>query len=215
MTDFAQTPQDPYADEYASAPSEERSTQGWRIKPGGIVLILGAVLLTVVVAYGIYQNEQSTLIDGPAPDFSLNIYDSNNIAYADNNAEMVFSGEELRLSNLEGPVVLNFWRTNCPPCHDEAPMLTRVYADYRDDGVEFIGINVKDPDTLAYNYLARYGITYPNGLDRADTIQEAYRTSGQPETFVIGADGNIRAHWSGPPTEAQLRAALDDALAAS
>lgn len=214
MSDVIQNPHDPYADHYTPAQGDQAShAKRWQLRPGGVVVVFAAVLLTVVVAYGIYQNEQSTLVDGPAPDFTLMIYDSNNIAYRQSSTQMTFSGEELQLSSLEGPVVLNFWRTNCPPCHDEAPMLARVYAAYRDEGVEFIGINVKDPDALAFDYLARYNITYPNGLDRADEIQAEYRTSGQPETFVIGVDGNIREHWSGPPTEAELRAALDAALA--
>lgn len=205
--------QNPYTDQYAAPEAAtELVSSRWQLNPGGIVLILGALLLAGMVAYGIYQNEQSTLVDGPAPDFALSIYDDSNINYQDASLQMVLSGETLNLSDMEGPVVLNFWRTNCPPCHDEAPMLTRVYEDYRNDGVQFIGINVKDPDALAYNYLARYSITYPNGLDRADEIQGIYRTSGQPETFVIDAQGNITHHWSGPPTEAALRAAIDAAL---
>ena len=64
-----------------------------------------------------------------------------------------------------------------------------------DKGVVFIGVNSKDPDKLAHEYLAEYGITYANGLDIGDRIQRAYNTAGYPETFIIDRNGEITKHF--------------------
>jgi cytochrome c biogenesis protein CcmG/thiol:disulfide interchange protein DsbE len=204
---------DPYADNDATAQTTQ-AENGRLISPFAVVIIIAAILLISVVAYGIYQNELDTRTDGPAPDFSIQIYNSDDIDFTDADAQLAFSNETIQLAQFEGNsvVVLNFWQSNCPPCHDEAPMLVNVYEDYRDQGVVFIGINAKDSDRLAHEYLAQYNITYPNGLDRGDQIQTDYRTTGYPETFIVDLNGDIQHHFSGQPSENQLRAEIDKAL---
>ena len=194
-------PHDPYADLTTTpephAPTNT-SASSRRITPFSVVIVMAVVLLIGVVGWGIYQNELDTRNQGEAPDFTLRTYD----------------GDNLKLSSLRGNkvVVINFWQSNCAPCHDEAPMLVRLAEEYADDGVIFIGINSKDPDKLALAYLEQYGITYPNGLDVGDKIQEAFRTTGYPETFIIDRDGNIQRHFAGPPSEIELRAEIERVL---
>jgi cytochrome c biogenesis protein CcmG/thiol:disulfide interchange protein DsbE len=200
-------PQDPYSEEpvdlYGNTIDDSASPiteQRRRIfTPFGIVVIVASLLLIGVVAYGIYQNNLDTLTEGEAPNFEIQTYDGDAFQLAD------YRGEKV--------VVINFWQSNCPPCHDEAPMLVRVWEEYRNKGVVFVGVNAKDPDKLALDYIAQYDITYPNGLDVGDKIQQAYRTTGYPETFIIDRDGNITRHFPGPPSEAVLRAEIEEALA--
>lgn len=210
------TPTDPYADDlYAVESRALANTANPLFTPFGVVIMLAVAGLIGMVAYGVYRSQQDTLNEGQAPDFALRIYDDTNIAYADENIQMRFSGEEIRLSDFEGVVVINVWQTNCPPCHEEAAMLERVFRDYEDEGVMFLGVNAKDPDSLAYEYLAYYTITYPNGLDRGDKIQDDYRTTGYPETFIVDPNGEIAKHFAGPVTEADLRAEIEKAMNAS
>lgn len=203
-----------YADDlYAvDTPTSQTTPPKRLITPFGVVVMLAVIGLIGVVAYGIYRNEQDTLSEGQAPDFALTVYDDDDIEYSEADAEMLFSGQDIRLSDFEGVVVINLWQSNCPPCHEEAEMLVRVYEDYLDDGVIFIGVNAKDPDSVAHDYLAQYNITYPNGLDRGDRFQADYRTKGYPETFVIDANGEIVSHYAGLVTEADLRNDIEQAI---
>lgn len=185
---------DAYADTHAkTAPSKNRM-----MTPFALVVVAAVLLISAMVVRGIYKNEQEPLNDGPAPDFSLKTYD----------------GQDIRLSDYKGKnvVVINFWQTNCPPCHEEAPMLMDVYNDYKDQGVVFIGVNAKDPDKLALDYIDQYDITYLNGLDVGDKIQEMYRTDGYPETIVVSFDGEVLEHYIGQPNETSFRRLLDQAL---
>lgn len=193
---------DPYAaEESVTANNGRKFDLGQLLNPFNLVVIAIAGLLVGLVAYGIYDNQQGTVEVGEnAPDFTLTTYE----------------GEEFHLADFEGEqvVVINFWHTQCPPCHDEAETLERVYQAYRAQGVIFIGVNVKDPDRVAFEFMDRYGITYPNGLDRADKISnDLYRTTGWPETFIVDRDGVITMHHSGAISERALRAEIDKALA--
>ena len=58
----------------------------------------------------------------------------------------VTTGKTIRLSDLKGKVVvLDFWASWCVPCLVELPNMKQLYAKYKDQGVEFIGLSV---DTL-------------------------------------------------------------------
>lgn len=198
---YTNEPNDLYISDVAESSTDASSNPKRRFSPFAIVVIVATVLLIAVVAYGIYQNQLDTRSSGEAPDFALKTYD----------------GDTINLSDFEGNtvVVINFWQSNCAPCHDEAPMLVRVYNEYKSKGVEFIGVNAKDPDKLALEYIDQYDIAYINGLDIGDKIQKSFRTTGYPETFIIDREGNILRHFPGPPSEAVLRAEIERALETS
>jgi cytochrome c biogenesis protein CcmG/thiol:disulfide interchange protein DsbE len=109
-------------------------------------------------------------------------------------------------------VVLNFWASYCEPCKDEAPVFERVWREYRDQNVVFLGINTDDIESDAMAYLDRYEITYPNAPDVGGHIEDDYRITGIPETFIIDAEGNVSRHFISAVREGELRAEIEDAL---
>ena len=138
--------------------------------------------------------------EGPAPDFSL----------------QVFGGESVRLSDLKGKVVMiDFWSSWCVPCRREAPSLAQVYREYKGERVEFIGISIWDRVDDALDYVQRFGITYPTGLDTEGKILVDYGVRGIPEKFFIDPQGNIVRKFIGPSSAGDLRDILDELLAAS
>lgn len=189
-------PYDPYAEDVSIAPPSDTPSL---ITPFGLVIILGSVLLLAVVGWGIYQNSLSQPEEGIAPVFILPLLGQ----------EGEFSLESQR-GNV---VVINFWASWCVPCHDEAPMLQRTYEAYQAQGVVFVGITVNDIEGDSLAYIARYGLTYPNVMDKGGKMEDAYRIQGVPETFVINPQGEVVKFFFAEPSEGALRQAIETALA--
>ncbi len=166
-----------------------------------LVVFSAAVLLVVAsLAYGVTTRGPGQLQEGPAPAFTLELFD----------------GGELSLSDLRGQVVvLNFWASWCAPCRAEAPMLELVWQRYRGQGVSVVGVDYQDTEPPARAFIDEFGITYPNGSDPRSRIASAYGVQGVPETFVITQDGEIAKVFVGSPTELQLTTVLESLLAAA
>lgn len=122
------------------------------------------------------QFVESTMIGQPLPAFALQpAYEGLPGA-----AKADFTGK---------PKLLNIWASWCLPCIAEAPQLEALQAQ----GVEIIGIAIRDRPGDVANFLARYGNPYSRvGSDPISEVQLAIGSSGVPETFVIDAAGTIR-----------------------
>lgn len=176
-----------------SAPPEEKK-RGY----GKYLVLIVALAFAGMLGYGLLTAGDDRVEAGKAPDFSLTSFD----------------GEQYRLSDLEGKVVvLNFWATWCVSCKGEAPELELAWRDFQDDGVVFLGVDYLDQKPLNLEWIDRYDITYPNGDDIQGRIYNSYGVQGLPETFVINRNGEISKVFVGAVTQDQLSVAIMDALA--
>jgi cytochrome c biogenesis protein CcmG/thiol:disulfide interchange protein DsbE len=112
--------------------------------------------------------------------------------------------------------VVNVWASWCVPCHDEAPLLTRLAADKR---LQIVGINYKDAPDNARRFLGRYGNPFGMvGVDGNGRASIEWGVYGVPETFVVGRDGTIVYKLVGPVTpqnfDSVLKVEIDKALKA-
>ena len=167
-----------------------------------VVLLLG--LLVWKVAFGSDNEVTGALAAGDtpaAPGFALERLDEDG---------------ELALESLRGKaVVLNFWASWCNPCREEMPLLQEGWERWRDRDVVFVGIDVKDFRGDARDFLAEYGVTYPNVYDGKGSTVGRYGVTGFPETYFIDASGRVRYRIAGPVADAaELDAAIRRARAA-
>ncbi len=117
-----------------------------------------------------------------------------------------FDGETLRLSDLEGKVVvLNFWASWCPPCRWEMPAFERISQEYGDEGVVFVGIALTDTLRAAKEFADSAGVTYPLALDKTGEIARAYNVVGLPTTFFIDREGMIQRRLTSVANEGVLK----------
>lgn len=112
----------------------------------------------------------------------------------------------LRLDEIRGPLVLNFWASWCQPCAVEAPVLERGWK--RNTGVYFLGVNHLDVTDDARAFLERHRVTFPSVRDKTDATGRAWGITGLPETFFLDARGRVVGHVSGALDDESLAAGI-------
>ena len=106
-----------------------------------------------------------------APNWSLELSDGSQFDF--------YSQTEGRAS------VVLFWATWCPYCRRLMPHLEQIRAEYADQGVRFLALNIwEDGDPVAYFEAQGYQLELIQG---ADFIAEEYGVKGTPSLLVVDA----------------------------
>ena len=108
-------------------------------------------------------------------------------------------------------VVLNFWGSWCPPCRAEAPDLDVASRQLADQGVQFLGINVKDNKADGADFLASKEIGYPSIFDptmRTLLSLRGYPASSIPSTIVLDRQHRVAQIWLRSVSEEELVATV-------
>jgi cytochrome c biogenesis protein CcmG, thiol:disulfide interchange protein DsbE len=169
-----------------------------KFSPITIVLTLGVLIIIAVIGIQLVQRNATQPDSGSAPDFTIPLYRN---------------GGDFNLSDQRGKiVVVNFWGSWCPPCRKEAPFLEAVHQRYGEQGVVVVGVNFRDTEDAALEFLDEYNITYLNGFDVGEQVTASYNVARAPETFVIDQDGNIQKYLFGEVDATRLVPVLEELL---
>ena len=169
----------------------------------GTLMVIGAVILIVVVAFvmansGHKPQDASTGggavgqvdvdakaapdVGQPAPDFTATLID----------------GSTFKLSEHRGePVWIIFQATWCAGCRSELDSVQASYESARDSGLHVLSVYVgEDADTVK-GFINRMGLTFDQAADENTKLSSAYGVTGVPTHFFIAADGVISASHVG------------------
>jgi thiol-disulfide isomerase/thioredoxin len=130
----------------------------------------------------------------------------------------LLSGGNYDLSRYRGKVVvINFWGVWCPPCRVETPQFGKVYDAYRNKGVTFVGVDIKDGSRAgSRSFLADNHVTYPVIWDEIG--ETAVRlgeisTQAMPFTVLLDRQHRVAGVYISPLTQADLEPMLNKLLA--
>jgi peroxiredoxin len=115
-------------------------------------------------------------------------------------------GADVRLSDYKGKVVvINFWATWCAPCLTEIPGFIELYAQYKDQGLEILGLSPEDDAETMRAFADKWKINYPMLLANREDILDAYGPLiGYPTSFIVGRDGSVCGKHIGPAPKAEF-----------
>ena len=147
----------------------------WKIVLGVIVLLVGGVI--ALLRFG-------PEVEGATPGNRAPAYTAVDLG----------TGDSIPLpARYEGDVTLvNIWATWCLPCREEMPSMQELYASYKDRGFRIVAVSIDDGDPeVVRNFVREFGLTFDILHDRRTAIQQAYQTTGVPESFLLDREGTI------------------------
>lgn len=115
-------------------------------------------------------------------------------------------------------VVINFWYAGCAPCRAEAKDLQQIKDDFASQGVQVLGVNVRDTAATALAFDRTFKLDFPSVMD-AETGNVLLAFTGivtpqaVPTTIVQDANGRVSARILGRFEPSTLRAIIKTALA--
>lgn len=112
----------------------------------------------------------------PSPDFELK----------------TLEGKTMKLSDLKGKYVLiDFWASWCGPCRKEIPNLKKVYAGYKDKGLQLIGVSIDKSEEAWRKAVNEEQLNYLQLHDPEGKTSKLYNFSGIPFIILISPEGII------------------------
>jgi cytochrome c biogenesis protein CcmG, thiol:disulfide interchange protein DsbE len=151
--------------------------------PAAVFLVLAGVLYVGVQHSPNKSTLTSALLGKPAPEFTL----------------PTLAGGQISSKDLLGkPWVMNVWGTWCFACREEHPVLLDIA---KRDEVVLIGLNWRDDDAAAREWLVRLGDPYRvTAVDNEGRTAIEFGVYGAPETFFIDSAGFVQYRHVGPMT---------------
>lgn len=117
-------------------------------------------------------------------------------------------GRDVRLSQLDGPLLLNLWASYCEPCRVELPVLQQVH-ELGADQLTVLGIDYEDQKPFAALQLAAdSGVTFASVADLDAVTASELRVVGLPQTVFVDASGGVVGSHHGPIRSYQQASAL-------
>jgi cytochrome c biogenesis protein CcmG/thiol:disulfide interchange protein DsbE len=144
-------------------------------------------VIAIILVFFIVNNTNGTPDEGPYPP-----------NYKSNSAEML-NFEEYR-GNI---VIIDFWATWCPPCRRGIPDLVELKNEYKDEGLEIIGISLDGITRGGQTrnevgpFMKEYNINYPVVRGDKQVVQSYGGIRSIPTSFVIDEEGKVVSRYQG------------------
>lgn len=122
-------------------------------------------------------------------------------------------GKNIAISSFKGSVVLlDFWASWCAPCRENSPELVKLYATFKGQGFQILGVSVDDNRTAWQRAVKADKMTWPQVIVPASAknrVLSTYGVSYIPATFLMDRNGVLQeADLQGVALEEAVRRLL-------
>ena len=159
-----------------------------------LVALVGVLALAMQRGVGGAGEGRSDAGGRAMPAFTLQQFDGTRFALGDHAA---------------GPVLVYFWASWCIPCQQEAPVIQRLWPEYRQRGYTFIGVNIWDAESDARRFIRDYRLDFPLAADTERSVYVDYGVATLPAAYFLEPGLRARTRYQGALDERTLRSLLD------
>jgi len=85
-------------------------------------------------------------------------------------------------------------------------VLHRIYDKYKDEGMVFLGVDMKENDDTVREFVQKYGYNWTFVMDSGGQVANQFQVSGIPTTFFIDREGIVRERHIGAISASILEA---------
>jgi cytochrome c biogenesis protein CcmG, thiol:disulfide interchange protein DsbE len=152
-----------------------------------LIAFIGVLAVVALLGFGLLSKGEAAIAVGDAaPDGELEA-----LASAEGGG---------RIADYRGRwLLINFWASWCEPCREEAPVLEEFWREHRGEAVTVLGVNLDDTSDDAREFIAEYGLTYPQLRDGDGRgWRDDYGMTGFPESFLVDPEGDLAVIRRGP-----------------
>lgn len=150
-----------------------------------LLLFIGLILYGCSISYCQQIIDETTLLVKKAPEWTLK----------DFNGETHSLSQILRKREMK-VVVIEFIATRCPVSQSYDERMIQLNNEYKDKGVEFVGINsncnpMESPEEMK-NHATSVGINYPVLKDNNNVVADLYGAKVTPHIYLLDKKGIIQ-----------------------
>ncbi|MDE6654997.1 MAG: TlpA family protein disulfide reductase, partial [Muribaculaceae bacterium] len=108
--------------------------------------------------------------------------------------EVTYNGKTYKLSDYVGKghyTLVDFWASWCGPCRREMATLKEIYNEYKDKGLEVLGVAVWDEPEATEAAIKQLDLPWPCIINSQTIATDIYGIPAIPCVILFGPDGKI------------------------
>lgn len=103
-----------------------------------------------------------------------------------------------QLEQHAGKVIyLDFWASWCGPCRKSFPWMTKMQAQYQQQGFVVLSVNLDHNKQFADEFLQQVPADFPVIYDPRGELMKQYKIKGMPSSYLFDRNGKIIGRHAG------------------